>query len=268
MAFPYKKVLIIGATSGIGKTLAEKVVQNGSKLIAAGRRKDNLEEIVQRLGSDKVSAKVFDVMQLEQIPQFASEIIAENPDLDCIFVNSGIQRPFDFSKPETVDIDIFDQELITNYTSAVRLTKAFLPHLQGQNAQTAIAFTTSQMALVPMMRCPNYGASKAALHHFILALRTQLEDGPGNVKVLEIYPPAVQTELHDTKHQPDLKDGHLIGMPLQEFVDEVWGRISQGEDQIPVGSAQDIFNAFEIKRQELYRGMTELLSGLLKQFLR
>ena len=67
MAFPYKKVLIIGATSGIGKTLAEKVVQNGSKLIVAGRRKDNLEEIVQRLGSDKVSAKVFDVMQLEQV---------------------------------------------------------------------------------------------------------------------------------------------------------------------------------------------------------
>jgi short-subunit dehydrogenase involved in D-alanine esterification of teichoic acids len=167
-----------------------------------------------------------------------------------------------------VDLDIFDQELITNYTSAVRLTKAFLPHLQSIQSQTAIAFTTSQMALVPMMRCPNYGASKAALHHFILALRTQLQDAPGDVKILEIYPPAVQTELHDTKHQPDLKDGHLIGMPLQEFVDEVWERLVQGEEQIPVGSARDIFSAFEIKRQELYHDMTELLSGLLKQFLR
>jgi short-subunit dehydrogenase involved in D-alanine esterification of teichoic acids len=207
-------------------------------------------------------------MKTTQIPKFASEVISENPDLDCIFVNSGIQRPFDFSKPESVDLDIFDQELITNYTSAVRLTKAFLPHLQSLHSQTAIAFTTSQMALVPMMRCPNYGASKAALHHFILALRTQLRDGPGNVKVLEIYPPAVQTELHDAKHQPDLKDGHLIGMPLQEFVDEVWDRLVKGEEQIPVGSARDIFNAFEIKRQELYHDTTELLSGLLKQFLR
>lgn len=67
MAFGYKKVLIIGATSGIGKTLADKVVQNGSKLIVAGRRKENLDEIVQRYGSDKVSAKAFDVMQLEQV---------------------------------------------------------------------------------------------------------------------------------------------------------------------------------------------------------
>ncbi len=124
------------------------------------------------------------------------------------------------------------------------------------------------MALVPMMRCPNYGASKAALHHFILALRTQLQDGPGDVRVLEIYPPAVQTELHDAKHQPDLKDGHLIGMPLDEFTDEVWRRLGEGEDQIAVGSARDIFEAFELKRQRLYEEMTTMLSGLIKQFLR
>jgi short-subunit dehydrogenase involved in D-alanine esterification of teichoic acids len=126
MAFGYNKVLIIGATSGIGRTLADKVVQNGSNLIVAGRRKEKLDEIVQQYGSDKVSAKTFDVMQLEQvrspmpseicpqltcpmktkIPQFASNIVSENPNLDRIFVNSGIQRPFDFSKPETVDLDI------------------------------------------------------------------------------------------------------------------------------------------------------------------
>lgn len=41
-----------------------------------------------------------------------------------------------------------------------------------------------------MLRAPGYGAPKAALHHFILALRTQLKDDPGNVKVVEIYPPA------------------------------------------------------------------------------
>ncbi|KAF7589578.1 hypothetical protein BBP40_004157 [Aspergillus hancockii] len=268
MSFPYKKVLVIGATSGIGKALSAKLVENGTQIIIAGRRKENLDAFVQQHGSDKVKSKVFDVMNLEAIPKFASEVISENPDLDCVFVNSGIQRPFDFAKPESVDLDTFDQELITNYSSAVRLTKAFLPHLQKQQSQTSLVFTTSQMALVPMMRCPNYGASKAALHHFILALRTQLKDGPGNVKVLEIYPPAVQTELHDAKHQPDLKDGHLIGMPLQEFIDAVWDKLIQGEDQIPVGSAKDVFEAFEVKRQELYQQMTEMLSGLLKQFLR
>ncbi|KAL4888774.1 hypothetical protein BDV59DRAFT_205767 [Aspergillus ambiguus] len=268
MPFNYKKVLVIGATSGIGKALASRLVANGTAVIIAGRRKENLDEFVEQHAEGNVTPKVFDVMKLGQITQFASEVTAEHPDLDCVFVNSGIQRPFDFGNPETVDLDIFDQELITNYTSAVHLAKAFIPHLQAKATQTALAFTTSQMALVPMMRCPNYGASKAALHHFILALRTQLKEGPGNVKVLEIYPPAVQTELHDTKHQPDLKDGHLIGMPLQEFMDEVWSRLNQGEEQIPVGSAKDIFEAIEVKRQQMYQQMTEMLSGLLKQFLR
>ncbi|EAL86298.1 hypothetical protein KXV22_008667 [Aspergillus fumigatus] len=267
MAFPYKNVLIIGATSGIGKALANKLVQNGIPTIIAGRRQGNLVDFVQQHGTDKVKSKVIDVLQLDKIPQFVADVIDENPDHDCVFVNSGIQRPFDFSKPESVDMDVFDQELITNYSSAVRLAKAFIPHLQRQST-AAIAFTTSQMALVPMKRCPNYGASKAALHHFILALRTQLQDGPGNVKVIEIYPPAVQTELHDAKHQPDLKDGHLIGMPLCEFIEDVWCQLCHGKEQVAVGSAREIFEAFEIKRQEVYYQMTEMLSKLLRQFLR
>ncbi|KAJ5404604.1 short-chain dehydrogenase/oxidoreductase [Penicillium cosmopolitanum] len=258
MSFPYQKVLLIGATSGIGEALATRLVENGTKVIISGRRKENLDKFVEKHGEDKVTAKTLDVMNIGQIAKFASEVVVEHPDLDCIFVNSGIQRAFDFSNPDMVDMDVFDQELTTNYTSAVRLAKAFIPHLQQQSTKTALIFTTSQMALVPMMRCPNYGASKAALHHFILALRTQLSDGPGDV----------QTELHDAKHQPDLKNGHLIGMPLQQFTEEVWEKLVGREDQILVGSAKDIFNVFEVKRQELYQQMTEMLSGLLKQFLR
>ncbi|PYI01104.1 short-chain dehydrogenase/oxidoreductase [Aspergillus sclerotiicarbonarius CBS 121057] len=267
MPFNYSQVLIIGATSGIGRALATTLVQNNIPIVITGRREANLNEFAAQYGPDRVKTKVFDVTNLEKIPHFAFEVLAENPQIDFVFVNSGIQRPFDFSKPSTVDLGIFDQELITNYTAPVYLSKAFLPHLQAQNKPTGLMFTTSQMALVPMMRCPNYGASKSALHHFILALRTQVSEGPGNVKVFEIFPPAVQTELHDAKHQPDLKDGHLIGMPLDEFVGSVWGQLQQGEEQIAVGSAKEIFDAFEPKRQELYAGMTAQLNVLIKQFL-
>ncbi|KAL5336022.1 hypothetical protein BJX70DRAFT_401082 [Aspergillus crustosus] len=222
MAFEYKKVLILGATSGIGKSLATRFVKENSKN-----------------GRDKVDTIVFDITKLDQISSFLSDIFTKHPDNDCVFVNPGIQRPFDFSNPGTVDLPTFDEELLVNYTSAVHFSKALLPYLQKQQNQTTIAFT-SQMALVPMMRCPGYGASKAALHHFILALRTQLNNGPGDIRVIEIYPPAVQTELHDTKHQPDLKDGHLIGMPVEEFVESVWQQLVEGEDQIAVGSARDV----------------------------
>lgn len=67
MPFAYKKVLIIGATSGIGEALATKLVENGTQVIISGRRKDNLDAFTQRHGSDKVKSKVFDIMKLDQV---------------------------------------------------------------------------------------------------------------------------------------------------------------------------------------------------------
>lgn len=67
MPFPYKKVLVIGATSGIGEALATKLVENGVQVIVSGRRKDNLDTFVKKHGSDKVKAKVFDIMKVNQV---------------------------------------------------------------------------------------------------------------------------------------------------------------------------------------------------------
>ena len=93
-------------------------------------------------------------------------------------------------------------------------------------------YTTSGLALVPLPRCPNYCATKAALHHFILALRRQLEGS--SVKVIELLPPAVQTELHDAKHQPGIENGRQIGITMEEFMHTAWAGIVEGKEEIPV----------------------------------
>jgi NADP-dependent 3-hydroxy acid dehydrogenase YdfG len=67
MALVYKKVVVIGATSGIGREIAKKVVESGSSVIVVGRRKEKLDEFVSQYGSHNVKAKVFDVMQLQQV---------------------------------------------------------------------------------------------------------------------------------------------------------------------------------------------------------
>ncbi len=58
---------------------------------------------------------------------------------------------------------------------------------------SALIYTSSGLGLVPLPRCPNYSASKAALHHFLICLRLHLKET--SVRVMEIFPPAVQTEL-------------------------------------------------------------------------
>ncbi|KAF9878125.1 hypothetical protein CkaCkLH20_04163 [Colletotrichum karsti] len=266
MTLPYRKVLLVGATSGIGAALADKLVENGTFVIAAGRRKENLDKFVAKHGTHRAAGIVVDILKLDSTPQFVEAVLKEHPSLDCVFLNAGVQRGLDFTKPESVSLDVVYEELLANYLSHVHLTKAFLPHLSKQTNPTALVYTTSQLSLIPMKRCPNYSGSKAAMHGFILALRAQLKAASSRVNVIEVYPPAVQTELHDAKNQPDLKNGHEIGMPVADFVDEVYERWKAGEEQIPVGTAKPMFDAFENRRQEYFGTFNREMDEVLVDF--
>ena len=59
-------------------------------------------------------------------------------DLDCVFINSGIQRGVDFSKPNEVDLDSIQMEFTTNYLSYLALTKAFLPFLMAKKEESSL----------------------------------------------------------------------------------------------------------------------------------
>ena len=73
MPFPYKRVLVIGATSGIGEALATKLIEEGSSVIVVGRRKDRLEEFVHKHGNDKAAAVPFDITDMDKIPSFVAK---------------------------------------------------------------------------------------------------------------------------------------------------------------------------------------------------
>ena len=77
MPFDYKRILVIGATSGIGKALADRFVHEGFKVIVVGRRQENLDQFVQEHGQDKAAATRFDISKIDEIPGFASQ--SENP---------------------------------------------------------------------------------------------------------------------------------------------------------------------------------------------
>lgn len=128
--------------------------------------------------------------------------------------------------------------------------------MQAQKGQPSLIYVSSGLALVPYPRALNYSATKAALHHFLLSLRDQLKSGPGNVKIVEIFPPAVQTELHNTKHQPDIPNdqGAKFGMPLDEFTNETWEGLQKGDEQIFVGDfPKEAWPAFEQERQKIFQ---------------
>lgn len=85
MGFQYKKVLIIAATSGIGKALAERLLVEGSDVVAVGRRKERLEELVHKYGREKVSAVPFDITNMNAIEAFAANITSNPPTLTASY---------------------------------------------------------------------------------------------------------------------------------------------------------------------------------------
>lgn len=284
----YKKALVLGATSGIGEALAAKLVSEGTKVVVAGRRQANLDAFVQKhnnngdnsgSGDAMATAVRFDVTDLDAIKPFAASITAQHPDLDCVVVNSGVQRAFDFARPqEGVDLAQAALELTTNYTSAVYLTAAFLPHLASVPGGGHLVFVSATLGLVPsLIRTPNYNASKAALHSFIMAVRQQLKEanqagsGGGNgVRIVEVFPPAVQTELHDTKHQPDLVDGGEIGMPLDLYTEKMYEGLVRGDEQFAVGPGEALLRegGWEDQRQKLFQEQNVAIQGMLSKYLK
>ncbi|EXL67410.1 hypothetical protein FOPG_16474 [Fusarium oxysporum f. sp. conglutinans race 2 54008] len=128
MPFPYKTVLITGATAGIGRALAERMIADDIFVIAVGRRSDRLDELVSKHGSDKVVVEPFDVSDLEALPAWVEKIVTAYPSLSCIVLNAGFQRTVDFTRPETISRSLLTSEVHTNYLSPLHTISLFLPH--------------------------------------------------------------------------------------------------------------------------------------------
>lgn len=174
-------------------------------------------------------------------------------------LNSGIQRPLNFARPTEIDLPLVYQEITTNYTSYVTMITFLLPHLQqkGPHSPAGLIAVSSGLGLVPMPRCANYSATKAALHSLVWSIRAQLQHdkNSAHIKVIEIIPPAVQTELHQSQDDLRASGNTNFGMPLSEFIRDVWTGLTEGQDEIPVGHARMNSLAFESIRKEKFQEM-------------
>ena len=199
-------ILITGGGSGIGRKLAQRFNALGNTVIVAGRRMETLEETI--AGRDGMHAMVLDVENQEAIASFAKEVIARHPSLNVLINNAGIMRREKLT--ETRDLYDAEQTITANLLGPIRLTNALTDHLVSR-PDAVIVNVSSGLAFVPKGSTPTYNATKAAIHAYTISLRQQLE---GKVEVIELAPPAVQTEL--TPGQ-STREGY---MPLEDFIDE------------------------------------------------
>lgn len=200
-------ILITGGASGIGRELAERFHAQGNQVIIAGRRRAQLEAVT--AAHPGMVGYALDVADRSAVETFAAAVIAAHPDLNVLVNNAGIMAAEDL----TGSRDLADAEaaITTNLLGPIRLTNALIDHLLTK-PDAAIVNVSSGLAFVPLVSTPTYAATKAAIHSYTVSLRDALA---GKVEIIELVPPAVQTEL--TPGQ-STRAGY---MPLAAFMDAV-----------------------------------------------
>ena len=206
-------ILITGGGSGIGEALAQRFHDAGNTVVIAGRRRDALERAA--AGRDNIHFIELDVTDGDAIEQFARDVIAQHPSINVLINNAGIMR-FEALDARR-DLNDAEETIVTNLLGPIRVTNAMVEHLVGQG-DAAIVNVTSGLAFVPLVATPTYSATKAAIHSYTVSLRDALK---GRVEVIELGPPAVQTDL--TPGQSN-RPGY---QPLNEFADEVLALFEQ-----------------------------------------
>ncbi len=209
-------ILITGGTSGIGLALAQEMAGAGNTVIIAGRRASLLDQAMK--ATPGLIGLPLDMADAAGIAAFAARLVQDHPGLNVVINNAGIMQAEDMADP-AASLAIAEATITTNLLGPIRLIAALLPHLQAQAASTIIN-VTSGLAFVPLALTPTYSATKAALRSYTQSLRHQLRDT--TVEVLELAPPAVQT---------DLMPGSATNpqyLPLADFISETMALLQAG----------------------------------------
>ncbi|CAK5264779.1 unnamed protein product [Mycena citricolor] len=227
-------ILVVGATSGIGRALALAISELPSKptVIAAGRRADRLAEL---------TVKGLKTVQLDVTEDDAAlktkvdALIAQYPTLDGVLLCSGIQYQQNFLRE--IALSDVKKEVQVNYMAVITLITMFLPHflkLSGAGLPSWIIPVSSGLGLLPSSQMPNYCATKAALRSFTISLRRQLLET--KVSVIEIIPPLVESELHDDQGTTAFLS--KIWMPLADYTAHTLKGLREGKTDIGAGTSE------------------------------
>jgi short-subunit dehydrogenase len=120
-----------------------------------------------------------------------------------------------------------------------------------------ISSTNSNIAIVPAVGLSAYSSSKAALNAFVMCLREELQYNKSPIKIIELWPPPVQTEIHDNV----MPEGAKFGMPVEDYVNETYLGIVEGKDFVQIGDLgpDKIFQDIIAKRIGLFDNLSSII---------
>ncbi|MBB2190051.1 SDR family NAD(P)-dependent oxidoreductase [Gluconacetobacter azotocaptans] len=163
-------VLVTGATAGFGKAIAERLVRDGYRVIATGRRKERLDELAAALGPALLPF-VLDMTDSAAVQALPGSLPEDWRQVDVLINNAGLALGLD--KAQQASVEDWQRMIATNVTGMVEITRALLPGMVERNRGHVISLG-STAGTYPYLGANVYGASKAFVSQFMRNLRCDL----------------------------------------------------------------------------------------------
>ena len=192
-------ILVTGATSGFGLAIARRFAQAGQTIVAAGRRRDRLQALVDELGDHVVHALELDVRDRRAVEDAVAGLPAAFADIDVLVNNAGLAVGLE--PAQAADLDGWEAMVDTNVKGLMYVTRAVLPGMVARDSGHVVNIG-STAASYPYPGGNVYGATKAFVRQFSLNLRADLFGT--RVRVTEIDPGLVGgTEFSNVRFRGD-----------------------------------------------------------------
>lgn len=202
-----KTILITGGASGIGLEAARQFLQQGAKVIITGRNASKLDAAQKAYPS--LLAIRSDVSRGQDAIAL-HEKIRELGGIDILYNNAGVGvSPVNLGIPDSRHLEGAEYEMEVNYFGVIRLNNLFMEMLQSR-PEAAIINTTSILSIIPSVLEATYSASKTALAFYTKSLRSHLDAIGSRVKVFELLPPLVDTEMVASRQDKKMSPGKLV----------------------------------------------------------
>ena len=222
-----RRVVVTGASSGIGAALAEGFAAAGATVGMCARRTDRLDDVLARCRAHAPESQrwTVDLADMNAVDRFADDVVETMGEIDVLVNNAGI--PLRRNVVDLADADVV-RAMTVNYFSPVRLTLALLPHLRSRPAARVVNIS-SVAAVLSSPGEAAYDASKAALTAFSEAMAIDLWDSP--VSVLTVYPGLIATDLIDAPGNEPIV-GDVEPVAIDEVVTAVLAALAADSVQV------------------------------------
>lgn len=209
-----RRVLVTGASSGIGRGIAIVLSQLGARVVCSGRNEERLQKTFDDLEGSGHAFSRFNLIDIDEIRPWMTEISKQHGKLWGIVHAAGIQQTLPAGM---INREKFDQVVTLNTEAAFFLAKTMLSPSVRDEHGGSIVFISSVMSLVSQAAISTYSLSKAALSG--LAKSLAIEFAPKNIRVNCVSPAYVRTPLldemtkkWDKNQNEDLIKRHPLGL--------------------------------------------------------